>query len=235
MNKIVFLIGVLFIFGTPQADYNTDILAWLNGFNTPKFSEISNVKTLKKTFFNHLSPIIAKENNKIAQLRKLIKQNKLSTEMIQSLVKKYRLKNSTQANFLHAIDIIPRSLVLAQAAIESNWGRSRFAKLGHNYFGIWCYEKGCGITPKKRNSHAKHEVKKFPSLERALSYYFLTLNRGSAYVSFRAIRAKARTKNKQALGSELSLGLKNYSGIGHQYTQLIQNIIRQNKLELTGL
>ena len=32
---------------------------------------------------------------------------------------------------------IPKKLIVAQAIIESNWGRSRFAEDFNNYFGIW--------------------------------------------------------------------------------------------------
>ena len=51
---------------------------------------------------------------------------------------------------LKRVDIIPISLVLAQAANESSWGESRFAKKGNNYFGMWCYTPKCGIVPQKK-------------------------------------------------------------------------------------
>ena len=36
-----------------------------------------------------------------------------------------------------SIDIfIPNNLIIAQAIIESDWGRSRFAKKGNNFFGM---------------------------------------------------------------------------------------------------
>ncbi|HKJ91279.1 MAG TPA: glucosaminidase domain-containing protein, partial [Oceanipulchritudo sp.] len=40
------------------------------------------------------------------------------------------------------VDVIPPSLALAQAALESGWGTSRFAREGNNLFGIWCYTPG---------------------------------------------------------------------------------------------
>ena len=41
-----------------------------------------------------------------------------------------------------------------QAANESAWGTSRFARIGLNFFGQWCYSKGCGMVPKRRNTGA---------------------------------------------------------------------------------
>jgi uncharacterized FlgJ-related protein len=49
----------------------------------------------------------------------------LSELQIKKLAKKYHLKNTNKQILLTMVDIIPASLILAQAAIESNWGRSR--------------------------------------------------------------------------------------------------------------
>ena len=35
----------------------------------------------------------------------------------------------------------PTSIVLAQAAIESGWGSSRFYKEANNVFGVWSYSE----------------------------------------------------------------------------------------------
>ncbi len=49
------------------------------------------------------------------------------------------------AQLLRRVDVIPVSLVLAQAANESVWGTSRFAVDGNNLFGQWCYEEGLQV------------------------------------------------------------------------------------------
>ena len=75
------------------------------------------------------------------------------------------------SNLLRKIDIIPASLVLAQAAKESGWGTSRFAQSGNNYFGQWCYVKGCGLIPENRKQNANHEVASYDSIEDSIAAY----------------------------------------------------------------
>jgi len=42
---------------------------------------------------------------------------------------------------IRRVDIVPNSLAISQAIIESNWGRSRFARKGNNYFGVHSIER----------------------------------------------------------------------------------------------
>ncbi|MDE4961402.1 glucosaminidase domain-containing protein, partial [Francisella tularensis] len=56
----------------------------------------------------------------------------------------YKIKtNPSPAEELDYLKIkagmIPTSFVLAQAALESGWGTSRFAKDYNNYFGLHCF------------------------------------------------------------------------------------------------
>ncbi|GAL25529.1 putative Bax protein [Vibrio variabilis] len=66
-------------------------------------------------------------------------------------------------SMLTRVDVLPEALVLTQAANESAWGTSRFAKEANNYFGQWCYSKGCGLVPLQRTEGMTHEVAKFSS------------------------------------------------------------------------
>ena len=109
-------------------DNNWNIFSLIHSFNKPKFDEIKDTQQLKNTFFEYLLPLIKKENEKIRHTRLLIKNNQFSDAEIMKLAKKYRIKQASKTALLNAIDVIPVSLVLAQAAVESNWGRSRFAK-----------------------------------------------------------------------------------------------------------
>jgi hypothetical protein len=52
-----------------------------------------------------------------------------------------RLDSDAFAELLMRIDIVPPSLSLAQAAIESGWGTSRFAAQGNALFGQWTWLK----------------------------------------------------------------------------------------------
>ncbi len=82
---------------------------------------------------------LIEKNSNIIELRSDIKNNRINEDELNSLFKYYRLeKDADQEDLLSAIDIVPASLVLAQAAYESSWGRSRFAKNYHNFlaFGV---------------------------------------------------------------------------------------------------
>ncbi len=215
---------------TAQAGNTWRITSLINSLNTPKFDEIKNIKQMKIAFFNYLLPIVEEENNKIKVARSLIKNNQFSKFQMKKIAQKYHLKKVDKSALLTMVDIVPTSLVLAQAAIESNWGRSRFAKRWNNYFGIWCFSKGCGVMPKNRNKGAKHEVMNFASTNKSIEYYLLNLNRNHAYKLLRQIRAYKRKHGLKLTGKSLSEGLDKYSAVGYEYIELIQSIIRKNNL-----
>ena len=62
---------------------------------------------------------------------------------------------------LMRVDTVPPELALAQAAIESAWGQSRFAYCGNNLFGEYCFTPGCGIVPAGRPQRQTYEVAAF--------------------------------------------------------------------------
>lgn len=195
--------------------------------NAPNFTEIKDVKQMKKAFFEYLTPIIVEQNQKILQLRNKIKNNTINKQSLELLAKKYK---TTTNKLLEGIDIIPVPLALTQAAIESNWGRSRFAKF-NNYYGIWCFEPGCGVVPNRRDGNKTHEVAVFKTIGEATRKYILNLNSHPAYKKLREIRLKLRNENKEISGVLLANGLEKYSGIGHNYIEMVQKMIKHNKLE----
>ena len=208
-----------------------DLGAWIHALKAPDFAEITDVEQRKAAFFNYLLPVIQQQNEKILLMRSLIKNNQFSTKQRQKLAKKYRLKETSQSALLKAVDIVPASLILAQAAIESSWGRSRFAQRWHNYFGIWCFEPGCGVIPKKRAKNSAHEIATFSSPAKAVEYYLLNINRNAAYTTLRDIRQHKRDHQLPITGIALAEGLANYAEIGYEYVEMVQNVIRQNQLQ----
>ncbi|MCF8230371.1 MAG: glucosaminidase domain-containing protein [Bacteroidales bacterium] len=127
---------------------------------------------------------------------------------------------------LERIDIIPPRLIMAQAIIESGWGKSYFAKEANNYFGVHCYSKGCGIPPKGA-SDAGFEVKKYPNLEDGIADYMQILNSYSAYDHFRKTRANMREKSETLDPVVLAGSLTRYSQKGDAYVKLIRQIIHE--------
>ncbi|MDA9315803.1 glucosaminidase domain-containing protein [Pseudomonadales bacterium] len=129
------------------------------------------------------------------------------------------------------VDVVPASLVIAQAAKESGWGSSRFAREGNNFFGIWCFNRGCGMTPANRDAGRHHEVAMFDTVQEGVRYYVRTINSHNAYGTLRQIRAAARNNNQPFGGEQLAIGLLRYSERGVLYVNEIQSMIRYNRLQ----
>ena len=223
--KTLFLLLMLFTMSSLVSS------ASLSSFK-PSFDSIESTIVRKEVFFNYLLPAIHKKNAEILELRSAISNDELSDKQLNDLANKYRIKTSiSKEELLKVIDILPPSLVLAQAANESNWGRSRFAKEYNNYFGIWCFSKGCGVVPKEREENATHEVARFNSLEDCIDYYVLNINRSYAYEDLRQIRKNQRENLEAITGIVLAEGLGNYAFPGDEYIDSIKSLINFNQLE----
>mgnify|MGYP000465840695 CR=1 FL=1 len=128
------------------------------------------------------------------------------------------------------VDIIPESLVLAQAANESAWGTSRFALEGNNYFGQWCFRKGCGLVPEQRDDEAEHEVRRFKNARQSVFAYIDNLNINRAYADLREKRSELRQNGQEITGLTLASGLHSYSERGQDYIDEIESLISYNEL-----
>lgn len=210
----------------------------------PNFKAIKDIKVRKQSFFDYLLPMVQQANaaitNERAKVLKIASKETMSTAE-QSYIAKTSAKYGVSTNLaqpeqikalLPRIDIIPPSLVLAQAANESAWGTSRFAKKGNNLFGQWCFSKGCGMVPKYRDKGSIHEVQKFASVYDSVNSYMLNINRNDAYNDVRSIRKGLRLSNSPIAGSQLANGLINYSERKEAYIDEIKNMIRFNQLGL---
>lgn len=131
---------------------------------------------------------------------------------------------------MRRVDVIPTSLVLAQAANESGWGTSRFAREGNNIFGQWCFDEGCGLVPNARGEDASHEVRAFASVDAAVRAYFRNLNTHPSYEDLRTLRASMRMQGLPLNSMVLARGLTRYSERGMDYVKELQDMIRINDL-----
>ena len=57
------------------------------------------------------------------------------------LSEKYESNDSNLGNLLIKVDIVPISLALAQAAIESGWGTSRYSREGNAIYGQYTFDE----------------------------------------------------------------------------------------------
>ena len=82
---------------------------------------------------------------------------------------------------LSHVDTVPVSLALAQAAAESGWGRSRFARDGNALYGQWTMNAAHGLVPQRRDAGKKHLVRQFGSPWDSVRAYMRNLNSHPAY------------------------------------------------------
>lgn len=211
----------------------------------PDFSIHKVTKEKKQAFFDYLRPIVKAENEHILAVRSKLKSlsntslSKKERKWVMQLAEYYELdkegfESPADEGFweelLKRVDVVPVSMVLAQAANESAWGTSRFAVQGNNLFGQWCYSKGCGIVPGQRAEGARHEVAKFNSPAASIVSYMQNINTHPPYESLRDLRSEQRSKGETIKGSILAEGLSSYSERGSEYVKEIKGMIKSNGL-----
>ena len=198
---------------------------------------IENTKKRKEFFIQIVLPLIIQENNNIKLDRKtlfrIINKSNNSKSEKNWLDKKYRqygVKSNDLSTLKIRMDEIPVSLAIAQAAKETGWGTSRFAQEGNALFGQWTWS-GEGLRPKEAKEGEDHKVMKFNILQASVRAYQRNLNTHSTYKDFRKARAKLRDSNNKLDSIELSKYLNKYAETGNQYVEVLQKIIKQNKLQ----
>ena len=198
---------------------------------------IENSKKKKEFFIQIVLPLIIKENNNIRLDRKTLfsiinKSNNTDAEK-KWLVKKYKqygVSTRDLSTLKIRMDEIPVSLAIAQAAKETGWGTSRFAQEGNALFGQWTWS-GEGLKPKDAEEGKGHKVMKFNILQASVRAYQRNLNTHSTYKFFRKARAEMRDAGEQLDSIVLSKYLNKYAETGNQYVEVLQKIIKQNKLK----
>lgn len=198
----------------------------------------TNIK--KDLFISTLLPPILKvneyilyEREKLLQIIRSIELNgKTSTNDLFWLRRKmirYRMNEEFNIDELYSrMNIIPPSLALTQAAIETGWGSSRFAQDANALYGQWTYS-GDGMVPLGREEGKTHSIKKFTNLISAVESYALNLNTHEAYEDFRFERRKYQNPHNIDV-NELLITLIFYSELGYEYIDSLSNIIRVNQL-----
>ena len=200
----------------------------------------------KKDFVKTLLPLISYENqnvllerSKLDNIKVYLDNNKTLPEsdlkFLYKISKKYKLKTKNKHKYdlvkelLDLVDIIPNSIVLAQAANESGWGTSRFAREFNALFGEYTYDYSNGVVPLLREDGEKHLVKMFDSVDKSIQSYFNNLNSHYAYAGFREVRKIMREKNNFSNIKLLVDELDSYAA-DTNYIETINSIIDVNKL-----
>jgi Bax protein len=198
----------------------------------------------KSEFFSFVRPLVEAENARVLVERRhllaLADQTRyswLDRVWLDRVAEQYRLdpdEHETAAlidELLRRVDAVPVSLALVQAAKESGWGTSRFARQGYNLFGEWCYQPGCGLVPRKRRRGRTHRVERFLSPEQSVASYLRNINTHDGYRVFREERARLRAAGRPLSGVHLAETLGQYSERRQDYVREVKRMIRVNDLE----
>lgn len=188
------------------------------------------VKRKKQAFINMMLPtiLIAKYEleeirNKVIKLQQKKELNQVEQGLLDDLYKTYKCQSFDELK--SRLQTHPTSIVIAQAAIESGWGTSRFYNKANNIFGVWSYNTNEPRIVASENREGKAiYVKKYEALPESIHSYFKTIARGP-YLDFR----KARQKTTDVY--ELIPHLKVYSELREEYVNRLEELIRYNKLE----
>lgn len=209
--------------------------------------ERNDVRQKKLDFFSLMKPMVLRENRYIAAQRDWVQSLDLQQlsenerEALRQLMLDYDLLDNVALatdeqklqqqvdQLLIKVAPIPEALVLVQAANESAWGRSRFAREGNNLFGQWCFSRGCGLVPRERPEGQYHEVAVFESPQLSIRAYLNNLNSFWAYEDFREARAARPDLKGADLALYLADHLTRYSQRGEAYTEELRQMVQVNR------
>ena len=194
------------------------------------------VKRQKESFIAMTLPLILAANEEILQRRRAIERavSRDDQATLKRWARLYRIEPEglplaeIERQLLLRADLVPVSLALAQAAMESGWGTSRFALQGNALFGQWAWQKDAGLKP-ARASNSQAVVRSFPNLFGSVRAYMHNLNTHPRYAAFRARRHLLRGRTQADLGYQLSNFLDGYAEIGEIYVAKLKTLIRLNE------
>lgn len=204
------------------------------------FAQIQDPKKRQKMFLRVVLPIVLIENRRIHEQRVLAKlllkshppaKGTPMYKWLRKLTRNLRVRGDLRdpkviERVLSRLDEIPPALALAQAALETGWGTSRFALEGNSLFGQWTFKSDAGLEPTDRDEDANHLVASFPNLRASVRAYMRNLNIGHAYSEFRLARAQLRTEGLPLQAKVLAAHLARYSQRGEQYVSDLEKLIR---------
>jgi Bax protein len=185
----------------------------------------------KQKFFDMLLPSVLVAKTNLDMTRKRVEALALKktmtpadTNFLLPLMKKYDTHDIHE--LIKRLQTFPVSIILAQAAIESGWGTSRFFKEGNNIFGMWSFDSSENRMPSLSSRNGKHiYLQKFNNLEQAIEAYMFMLDTRQPFATFRTMRSK--TKDPLILVDSLKM----YSERGTRYIDALAQIIRANHLQ----
>lgn len=197
--------------------------------NLSGFDKLPNRKA-KAKFISAILPSILVAKYEIEQRRKRVVElkNKIPWDRVDSafydeMKNRYRAKDPD--DLLMRIGTLPTSIVLAQAAVESGWGTSRFFLKANNLFGVWSFNvKDFRIPANKKRKNKLVYLRAYLNPSESIIHYFEILARSRSYRGL-------RENWQQTIDPfELLPHLKNFSEQRTLYTNRLKKVILRNNL-----
>lgn len=183
----------------------------------------------KQKFISAILPsiLVAKhqvenERRKLLYLTQKDHWNKEDSVFFFEMKNRYGGRNPEELS--QRIITMPNSIILAQAAIETGWGQSRFFIQASNLFGIWSFDDREARIEAGTRNNTKIFLRSYENTSQSITDYFQVLSRHRAY---RTLRKARRTTNDPFV---LVDHLKHYSERRNWYVRQLKQVIRQNNL-----
>ena len=192
----------------------------------------------KQSFINLVLPLILAANDELLQRREAVRaavqahdRDKLDQWAVLYRIEAEKLDDTGLAErLLRRVDTIPVALALAQAAVESGWGTSRFARQGNALFGQWAWTESAGMRPLAA-SNDRAVVRSFGSLLESVRAYMHNLNTHQNYKRFRDARYRLKPQTEAVKARRLAAYLDSYAEIGQAYVEKLLVIISSNNFD----
>jgi Bax protein len=197
----------------------------------------------KQAFFTALVPVVAFHRRAILDQREHLAQlqrqgapmSSPDSVFLAEVVRYYRVGErvalaDTLAALQRRVDVIPVSIAVAQAAMESGWGTSRFSRLGNNLYGQRIWTDALPGMVAAGAPDAAFRVATFPVLGASVGSYMRNLNTHAAYAEFRRLRLQMRDQGETLDPIALLHTLTSYSTRGAAYIRDLISIIEHNRL-----
>ncbi len=195
----------------------------------------------KRRFVALVLPLIQAENTALLAERRTVETlaarlaegtlGPVERARLERIKRTYGVTIDDPAALLDRVDAVPVSLALAQAAIESGWGTSRFARQANALYGQRSWLPDLGLVPEAHADEANFAVTSFASLRASIRAYMRNLNSHPAYAEFRAERRGLRSAGLPLDGERLAATLTAYSEAGQDYVRLVRRVLRDNRFD----
>lgn len=202
------------------------------------FRQIKSQKYRNELFIRILAPLALKVNEEISNERRTLlrlerfyrqkgKLNDSDIRKLENMALKYdyftRLKGNERIeiqlkNLKLRIDSVPPSILIAAAAMESNWGTSRVAGEANSLYKEKVWYTGEGLEPEE-NKNDGYRFRIFDSLLESMRSFARTFNSNINYESVWFARNGYAERHKEVVGESIafamsqSSNLPNFAGI----------------------